>query len=326
MDLMPESAELARTGQPCVSIIVPTYNRLAFLVATIASIRNQTFEDWELLIADDGSGAELRAYLEQLKEASRTRVLYLPHTGNPPAVRNAALLHARGRYVAFLDSDDLWLSQKLELQVNALRARAGSRWSYTGFLLVDEHGEALASAGPRTWPGRAGWILDSLLTEQATVAQSSVLVERDLLVRAGGYDEGLPVCGDYELWIRLSQHSEADYIAQPLVQVRRHRHHYADDVTALRDLAQTLKQVQSVNAAPHLRGTLQRRRAAVSANLARGYAVGRNARGVLGTVWSDAHCFWRYPRWWVSALGATAWVLAPRSVLAMTRSVRRWAA
>src|SRR5689334_3462667 len=109
------------TPQPLVAIVLPTFGRLHYLRSTVDCIYRQTFEDWELIIADDGSDAETREYLHSAGD-SRVRVIWLSHTGVPAIVRNAALREARARYVAFLDSDDLWAPQKLERQVQTLQA------------------------------------------------------------------------------------------------------------------------------------------------------------------------------------------------------------
>src|SRR2546423_477819 len=98
--------------RPVVSIILPTFNRLKFLRPAVDSVFAQTFTDWELIIADDGSDAETSTYLATVDNPPRTRVLWRSHTGIPAAVRNAALREAAGTYVAFLDSDDLWVPQK----------------------------------------------------------------------------------------------------------------------------------------------------------------------------------------------------------------------
>ena len=116
---------------PAVSIIVPTFNRLRLIRKTLASVFEQTFEDWELLIADDGSGAETQAYLQSIDDPPRIRVLWLPHSGKPATARNAALREAKGEYVAFLDSDDLWTPKKLQTQIASLRRPGGRRWGYT---------------------------------------------------------------------------------------------------------------------------------------------------------------------------------------------------
>ncbi len=80
---------------PTVSIILPTFNRLQYLRAAVDSVFGQTFEDWELVIADDGSDSETQAYLRDVARGPRVRLLSLPHSGNPPAVRNIALREAR---------------------------------------------------------------------------------------------------------------------------------------------------------------------------------------------------------------------------------------
>jgi len=116
---------------PTVSIVLPTFNRLPYLRAAVDSVFAQSFQDWELIIADDGSDAETSAYLQTVAGMPRVKLLCLPHTGNPPAVRNAALREAHAEYVAFLDSDDIWLPRKLESQLASLRCRPTRKWSYT---------------------------------------------------------------------------------------------------------------------------------------------------------------------------------------------------
>ena len=266
---------------PRVSIVLPTWNRLQYLDATIASVLAQSFEDWELLIADDGSGPELRAALQELSADTRIRVLWLAHSGNPPAVRNAALACASGAYVAFIDSDDVWMADKLERQLAALRAAPGRRWSYTGFTLIDGSGAVLEHplAQVRARDAGAG-TLAALLAGEALVTQSSVLVERSFLEEARGYDTAFPICGDYELWLRLARGSAAAIVADTLVQVRRHRDHYSDDVAACRDFLGVLTKTSRMGVPRPLRGVLRRRRARAAATLARSCAR-RLARQLL---------------------------------------------
>jgi len=113
---------------PGVSIILPTFNRTRFLTAAVESVMAQTYADWEMIIADDGSGEQTRDYLRALRDP-RIRVLWLEHCGNPARVRNAGIEAAGGRYLAFLDSDDLWAPTKLQRQLAAMGLRPSSRWS-----------------------------------------------------------------------------------------------------------------------------------------------------------------------------------------------------
>jgi len=320
---MLDSVEPQRPHPPCVSIVLPTYDRLKFLAATIESIQRQSFADWELLIADDGSGPELRAYLKQLERPPRIRVLWLAHSGNLSAVRNAAIHRARGDYVAFVDSDDVWLPEKLELQLQSLRRHVTRGWSYTGFIFVDEADIPLSGHRAKACPAIAGRILDALIRAEAVLAQSSVIVRRSLLAKVGGYDASMYLCGDYELWMRLAQESEVDFIDQPLVRVRRHREHCGSDVAALEDLALILKRMRRSNLVPHLHSTLQRRRATVSAQLARSHSISSDRLAVLSTLLRDARFSWRYWNWWFTGLTSTARVFAPEALVSMLRTYRR---
>jgi glycosyltransferase involved in cell wall biosynthesis len=111
---------------PSLSIILPTFNRVRFLGPTIDSVVAQTHTDWEMIIADDGSGAETREYLQRISDP-RVRILWLSHCGNPARVRNAAIETATGSHLAFLDSDDLWAPVEL-LRVSTYRCpRAPAR-------------------------------------------------------------------------------------------------------------------------------------------------------------------------------------------------------
>jgi glycosyltransferase involved in cell wall biosynthesis len=250
-------------------------------------------------------------------------VLHLAHTGNPPAVRNVALREARGEYVAFLDSDDVWKEEKLATQIASLRSHGAREWSYTGFTMVDDSGSALTGTGARQCPAIDGWFLDPLLKGEPLIVQSSVVVRRELIQTVGGYDDEFPVCGDYALWIRLAQHSEIEFITAPLVLVRRHQEHYSDDIAGLEDLRRMLEKVQRSRVAPHLDAVLQKRRAKVAAALARGHALCRSRRRVLSTLVSSAHYSWPYGEWWSGALKSTARAFAPPRVLSVIRKYRR---
>jgi glycosyltransferase involved in cell wall biosynthesis len=116
------------TPSPSISVILPTFNRMEFLRAAVESVLRQTDPDWELIIADDGSGEETKAYLRSLDDP-RVRVLFLAHSGRPSVARNVAIRVARGTYLAFMDSDDIWAPTKLEAQLRAMRTTPSRRWS-----------------------------------------------------------------------------------------------------------------------------------------------------------------------------------------------------
>lgn len=128
------------SAQPRVSVITAAYNAEAFIAETIASVQAQTLADWEMLVADDASGDRTAAIVESFAEQDpRVRLISLDSNGGVARARNAALAEARGRYIAFLDSDDLWLPQKLERQL-AFMAERDAAVSYTAFRRIDERG------------------------------------------------------------------------------------------------------------------------------------------------------------------------------------------
>jgi glycosyltransferase involved in cell wall biosynthesis len=307
---------------PAVSIILPTYDRLEFLRPAIDSVFAQIFGDWELLIADDGSGADTREYLRTLDDPPRIRVIWLPHSGRPSVVRNAALREAQGEYVAFLDSDDLWLPKKLQTQIASLRCHAARKWSYTKFALVDGSGGPTASATARCWAAPSGWILEPLLKEQTVIALPSVVVSRRLLEELGAFDEELVMCEDDELWFRLAAHSEVDGVDEPLTLIRRHGQHSGNDIIAWQDRRRVFEKVLHAGPGGHLESILRKLRAQMSVGLAKSQAVSGKRIDALGTLFSSAPYSWRYPQWWFGALRATARAFAPASLVMLVRRTR----
>jgi glycosyltransferase involved in cell wall biosynthesis len=306
---------------PAVSIIMPTFNRMQFLPAAVDSVLAQTFIQWELIVCDDGSDAETRAYLESLGDP-RVRVILLSHTGRPSVVSNVALRQARGEFVAFLDSDDLWLPKKLDAQIASLRRNPERQWSYTRFALINESGEPTASTRDHDRPVSAGWVLEKLFRGEAIIAQPSVLVSRKLLHEIGLFDEELIMCYDIDLWFRLATHSEIDGVDEPLTLVRRHRQHSGSDVQAWLDHRRAFEKAMRANRARHLDPLLRRRRADVSAGLAKSHARYGNRMDALSTLCASLPHSWRHPRPWLSAFVVTADRFAPQYLRSLLRRYR----
>jgi glycosyltransferase involved in cell wall biosynthesis len=309
---------------PVVSVILPTFNRLQFLPPAVESVFAQTFTDWELILADDGSDPKTRQYLQSVSAPPRVRVLWLAHSGKPAVVRNAALRAANGEYVAFLDSDDLWLPYKLERQIASLRRHPQRHWSYTSFVLVDTRAQPRESAN-RAWPAPSGWIIDRVLRDEIVIALPSVVVSRPLLQQLGAFDEELVMCEDHELWLRLALHSEIDGIEEPLTLVRRHAHHGGDDVTAWRDRRRVFEKALGASRDASTTFLLRRLRALMSAGLAQSQAARGMRAGMLRTLAGSAPHSWRYRGWWAGMLRALVRSFSPpalRQALHRYRSAR----
>ena len=297
-----------------VSIIVPVFNRLHYLRAAVDSVLAQTFQDWELIVADDESGAETQQYLRDLGASAgpRVKVLRLKHLGNPDAVRNVALREVQTPYVAFLDSDDVWLPRKLQAQLEVMRSCGTREWSYTRCLFVDGAGRPLTGRALRYPPVRDGWILEPLLRGEAAVAHSSFMATRRELAAVGGYPEDMPGLGDYELFVRLASRSEIAFVDEPLVLLRHHAEHYfSDDVLALTELRYFFEKMHRLRVAPHMDALLRRRRAEVSAGLARACSASGKRFRALTTIAASAPYSWLYRQWWYGATAATARAISP---------------
>jgi glycosyltransferase involved in cell wall biosynthesis len=305
------------TQPPLVSIVLATFNRLKYLRPSLESVFAQTFQDWELIIADDGSDSETVSYLASVAGLPRVKVLRLTHTGRPAVVRNAALRQVRGEYVAFMDSDDLWLPDKLEIQLASLSRRRACRWSQTTFVLVDACGDSI-----KQMPAADGWILEKLLNTETAIALPSVVAHRKLIEQVGGFDEELVTGEDFDLWLRLAAQSEVDAVDQPLTLVRRHSEHYANATTAIRNVIRVLDKVLRSESAGQLHPIVRKKRATLSALLARSYVSAGDRVGALGAVLSAAPRSWRYQEWWSGALQATASALAPEAMRRVARKYR----
>jgi glycosyltransferase involved in cell wall biosynthesis len=308
-------------SSPLVSVIMPTFNRLDFLPAAVESLFAQTYSNWELIIADDGSGADTRAYLQTLQALPRIKLIWLEHSGKPSVVRNAALRAARGEYVAFLDSDDLWMPQKLHTQIASLRRHAPRQWSYTAFVVVDAAGKPQPKFAGHGRSVQSGWITPHLLSGAIILALPSVVVARHLLLRLGAFDEELIMCEDDELWLRLAAHSEVDGVEEPLTLIRRHTQHSGDDATAWRDRRRVFEKALRASGDAQLRAVLRRLRAEMSAGLARSQAAAAMPLSALGTLAASAPYSWRYREWRAGAARALLGALAPAPLRA--RVIRR---
>ena len=300
-------------AEPLVSVILPAYGRLEHLRACVASVLGQSLTTWELIIADDGSDDATRAWLAGIGDP-RVRVLLLPHSGNPARVRNAALRVARGRYLAFLDSDDLWLPEKLERQLAAMSAAPARRWSYSRVQRIDAQGAPASEAGVQDWRRIEGAIVEPLLKIEALVATPAVVAERSLVEEAQGFDEGQQFCEDYDLWIRLALRSEATAVDQPLACVRVHDSNYSQDRSGAHAGWVRLYAKQSrLVGTPRLRALCRRQQARSGLALAASLGSRGEGRAARRAFAAAARVGWPYPRWWASALRTFGGLLWPRA-------------
>jgi teichuronic acid biosynthesis glycosyltransferase TuaG len=180
---------------PLVSIIMPSWNVERFIEETIHSVQTQTFQDWELLIVDDCSTDRTPQLVEAIAERDpRVKLIRQPKNGGPALARQASIDHAQGRFLAFLDSDDLWLPSKLERQIAFTREKHAAL-SYTAFRRIDETG----STTGRLIEVPASLDYDHLLKNTA-IATLTALVDREIAGEVAMKNEGYD---DFCLWLSI---------------------------------------------------------------------------------------------------------------------------
>ncbi|SFC09469.1 glycosyltransferase family 2 protein [Tropicimonas isoalkanivorans] len=185
---------------PVFTVVIPFYNAGWSLPATLASLSAQSFTDWEAICVDDGSTDASNALIERISRADpRIRCVANPGKG-PSAARNfAALTRARGRYIAFLDADDIWSTEKLAVTAAALRtATVDASFSRVAFFereQADARAISRVPSGPLT--------VSDLLGENPVCTMSNLTVQRDLFAATGGFNEALVHNEDLEWLIRF---------------------------------------------------------------------------------------------------------------------------
>jgi len=194
---------------PIVSVIIPVYNRRDTLKNAIISIKKQLFTNFEALIVDDGSTDGTSDILTDFQD-DRFKLIRQKNNG-VSAARNTGIRFSLGKYIAFLDSDDEWLPEKLQKQMNFLTTNTSARICQTE--------EIWMRRGIRVNPPlkyrKSPFFKDSV--SYCIIGASTVLAEKSLLVEKGLFDEKLPVCEDYDLWIKILLDMNIPLISQPLV-------------------------------------------------------------------------------------------------------------
>jgi glycosyltransferase involved in cell wall biosynthesis len=203
---------------PRVTVVIPTYNRAHYLSDAIHSALNQTLDDLEVVVVDDGS-TDATAELMSAIGDRRVRYLRQPHRGISAAM-NAGMRLARGEYVARLDSDDLWLPGMLAALVGVLDAQAEFGVAYGKGQAMDSQGHALAHTQGMAgrFPGES---LRSLVYDDCT-CNVALVARRECFDRVGFYDEALAANEDWDMWLRVARYYRFCFIDKVFVRIRWH--------------------------------------------------------------------------------------------------------
>ena len=196
--------------KPLVSVIIPTFNRGWIVKEAIDSVLEQDFSDYELIVVDDGSDDNTPAILKAY--GKKITVLHQPNKG-VSAARNRGIAAAAGRLIAFLDSDDLWLPRKLAAQVKFFKDHPET--------VINQTQEHWIRDGVRVNPKKKHHKFSGMIFEKSLalclVSPSAVMIQKSLFGTVGVFDEDLPACEDYDLWLRISCRYPVNLIETALI-------------------------------------------------------------------------------------------------------------
>ncbi len=218
---------MKNSGVPAVSVIIPTYNTSQYIREALDSVFAQTFKDYEIIVINDGSpDTEI---LEQILCDYQGRIVYFKkENGGVASARNAGISLARGKYLAMLDSDDIWLPEYLEKQVSSLAAGLDIAASYTNAMIFGDSplaGKDFMSI----FPSEGEVTFRTMIEEKVHVVGTSMAL-REVVIDAGMYDETLPTSEDFDLWLRIAHQGwRIVYNKQPLFRYRRRGGCLSDD-------------------------------------------------------------------------------------------------
>lgn len=208
-----------------VSVIMPAYNAEKYVGQAIQSVLDQTHSDWELIVVDDGSTDRTSDLVQQIA-GSESRIRYLfQENSRLGKARNNGIQHSSGNLIAFLDSDDLWLPQKLEMQLQ-IQKSTNADLVFTGaHIFRDNNVSDETQAFPIVPGAHRGHEMFDLLLKLNFIPVMSVMMKREMFDAAGPFEEAAPYhgCEDYDLWLKVAKRGALFYgMEEKLIRYRRH--------------------------------------------------------------------------------------------------------
>ena len=199
--------------RPLISVVIPTHNRARLLKRAVDSVLQQSYDNFELLVIDDGSTDETADFAAGLDDP-RLRYLRQPRNMGVAAARNRGMREAKGSLIAFLDSDDVWAPEKLDRQVELIRRRPEKvGLFYTGLTVRDDE-----NRNPVWTPTARGDVWHPMLHDNVVhYGTSSTIIRREVIETVGYFDENLPANEDYDYWTRIARFFEIDFVPTPLM-------------------------------------------------------------------------------------------------------------
>jgi glycosyltransferase involved in cell wall biosynthesis len=302
---------MTTNGPPQISVIIPAYNAEGLIGSTLDSVLDQTYQDFEILVVDDGSTDGTGEVVQSYGEPVRYR---RKENGGTASARNVGLQEARGEYVAFLDADDRWYPTKLERQMSLHEAHPDLAWSYTDSYLVDAESGTILVRKSQVRPRTGGDVLRPLLRGNF-IAPSTLVVRRSVFDTVGTFDESAfyHSAEDWELWMKIAARHPIYFLNEPLVETRQHTGRKTKTMDLDRALVERLTIIQeAVDRNPdRLADAQEEAQSRVLLNFGRKW-MEREERGRARTLFARA--LRHDPRCWAAWAYGVATVL-PRPLL-----------
>ena len=195
-----------------ISVVIPAYNAARTILETVVSVQKQTFSDFELIVINDGSTDRTLELLNTIQD-HRLKV-FSYENGGLPVARNRGISHATGEFITFIDADDLWTPDKLELQLEALQKHPEAGVAYSWTLSMDEKGE-------KFYPGISvsceGDVYRQLLVSNFIASGSNAMLRRQAIESAGEFDPTLKSAEDWDYWLRVAPHWSFVVVPKPQI-------------------------------------------------------------------------------------------------------------
>ena len=206
MDFSPNKDEIT------VSVIIPAFNAEKYIHETITSVLNQTFTNFEIIVVDDGSTDNTASIVESFGKKVK---LYKRLNQGVSSARNYAVSKSKNNWLAFIDADDLWTDDKLNIQISSLN---GASWSHTNSIYIGENQNGKISRSDLT-PQYGGQVFEHLILNNF-ITTSTVMIKKDIFLNHHGFDETMIALEDWKLWLKIAEKETISYVEEPLAYYR----------------------------------------------------------------------------------------------------------
>ncbi len=212
-----------------ITVIIPTYNRERFLSRTVTSVLNQSFSDFELVVVDDGSTDNTKKIIEGFqKKDSRIKYIWQKNSGGPARPKNEGIKKAKGKYIAFLDSDDEWFPEKLEKQLSLITETKNVGIVRCNFWEISNGKKKKINIAKKTEN-----YFSKILEKCFIRSSSSVMVPSYVIKKIGFFDESFRLADDWDMWIRILKRYNFDFVEEPLFNYYVHSQNISGDINSV---------------------------------------------------------------------------------------------